>query len=90
MDATLLLGIVQGLLTILCGIIAWAHIDVKKKTENLEKDLSAYKLMVAEKYVSSDELKDAIAGLNKSFENYSNKWDHRMDKLEDKIEKMRE
>jgi predicted nucleic acid-binding Zn-ribbon protein len=88
MDFNLLLGPVQALLGALCAVL-WANLtETKKKAEKVENDLAQYRVHVAETYASSTELKEAIKDINKSFEAYGTKLDARLDRIDERLNKM--
>jgi len=89
-DSTILLGAVQGLLGILWGIMTWNFIDVKKRAEKASEDLAAYKIMVAEKYVTAESLDKAVNNINIILANHIISLDKRFDKMEGKIDRLNE
>lgn len=77
--------ILQGLCVIVATIL-WANFkDVKAKADKANNDLAEYKLIVAEKYTTGEELREAVAAINRSFDQYSTKLDARLDRLEERI-----
>jgi uncharacterized protein YlxW (UPF0749 family) len=88
MDFSMLLGPVQALLGALCAVL-WASLtETKKKAEKVDSELAAYKVHVAETYASSTELKEAIKDINKAFEAYGTKLDARLDRIDERLNKM--
>jgi ABC-type Na+ transport system ATPase subunit NatA len=87
MDATTLLGVIQGLLVALWGIITWAHLDVKKKTEKAVDDLNKFKIHCAEKYVTQEDHRRTVTSITDAFKEYGNKLDERFDRLEQKLDR---
>jgi phage-related minor tail protein len=88
MDFNMLLGPVQALLGALCAVL-WANLtETKKKAEKVENDLAQYKVHVAETYASSTELKEALRDINKAFEAYGTKLDARLDRIDERLNKM--
>lgn len=88
MDYSLFVGPVQALLGALCAVLWSALTETKKKAEKVESDLASYKIHVAEHYSTSEELKDALRDINKAFEAYGTKLDVRLDRLEERLNKM--
>lgn len=82
-----LLWLVQGMLGVFCTLIAYGYKDMKTKQEATQTELTNYKLHVAEHYTTRDDLKEAVTSINKSFENFSDKLDVRLDRLENKLDR---
>jgi phage-related minor tail protein len=88
MDYSVMVGPIQALLGALCAVL-WASLtETKKKAEKVEHDLAQYRVHVAETYASSTELKEALKDINKAFEAYGTKLDQRLDRLEERLNKM--
>jgi methylthioribose-1-phosphate isomerase len=69
------------------SIVLWAIINnIRTKADKTAEDFAAYKVHVAETYASSVELREALAAINRSFENYSNKLDTQLARIELKID----
>lgn len=67
----------------------WANLnETKKKAEKVDAELAAYKVHVAETYASSTELKEALRDINKTFEAYGTKLDQRLDRIDERLNKM--
>lgn len=63
-----LVWIVQFLLGIGVALIGYMYQDVKAKAEKVKEDLADYKLHVAERYVSNDQLAKSLENLGKTIE----------------------
>lgn len=88
MDYSMVVGPIQALLGALCAVL-WANLtETKKKAERVETELAQYKVHVAEHYASSEELKDALRDINKTFEAYGTKLDARLDRIDERLNKM--
>lgn len=83
--ASIMVWAVQGVLGMLVVLIWTNHRDVKAKADKASEDLANYKLFVAEKYTTGEELREAVAAINRSFDQYSTKLDARLDRLEERI-----
>lgn len=79
--------LLQGMVGIFCTLIAFGYKDMKSKQEATQKELTQYKLHVAEHYTTRDDLKEAVTSINKSFENFSDKLDIRLDRIESKLDR---
>lgn len=77
--------VLQGLCAIVVTILWTNFRDVKAKADKANEDLANYKLFVAEKYTTSEELREAVTAINRSFDQYSTKLDARLDRLEERI-----
>jgi len=85
MDNSTLTWILQAALGGISCIL-WRNLsDVKHKAEKAADDLANYKVFVAEKYITSDELRQAVDALNQAFERHASRMDVRLDKLEGHI-----
>lgn len=83
--AALFMWAFQGVCAMLITVLWFLFRDVKAKAEKATNDLSAYKLDVAEKYTTGEELREAVAAINRAFDGYSTKLDNRLDRLEERI-----
>jgi hypothetical protein len=88
MDYAMLVGPIQALLGALCVVLWFLLTETKKKADKVENDLAVYKVHVAETYASSAELKDALRDINKAFEAYGTKLDARLDRIDERLNKM--
>jgi phage-related minor tail protein len=88
MDYSVFVGPVQALLGALCAVLWFTLTETKKKAEKVEGDLASYKIHVAETYSTSEELKDALRDINKTFEAYGTKLDARLDRIDERLNKM--
>ncbi len=88
MDATnVLLMALNGIVGAFC-VVLWTILNnIRTKADKTADDFAAYKVHVAETYASSTELREALAVINRSFENYSNKLDTQLARIEQKIDK---
>lgn len=69
-------------------ILLWSWMkDIKAKADKATEDLAAYKIEVAEKYTTGEELREAVNSLNRAFESYSTKLDTRLDRIEAKLDR---
>ena len=57
-------SIVSGLLAVLWGVLAWNFQRLQSKADVTEKDLQAYKTLVATTYVTDGQLTKALDALN--------------------------
>jgi hypothetical protein len=86
-DMTALLYVFQALLGAF-GAVIWSNYnDVKKKAEKVSTDLATYQVLVAEKYTTTSEMKEALDSINRYLENFSTKLDVRLDRLELKLDR---
>lgn len=84
----MVVGPIQALLGALCAVL-WANLtETKKKAEKVENELALYRVHVAETYASSTDLKEAIKDINKAFEAYGTKLDQRLDRIDERLNKM--
>lgn len=84
----MVVGPIQALLGALCAVL-WANLtETKKKAEKVDAELSQFKVHVAETYASSIELKEALRDINKAFEAYGTKLDLRLDRIDERLNKM--
>lgn len=89
MDSNTIVWAFQAILSALC-VVLWTQLqDTKKKADKALDDLSEYKVVAAEKYLSKRELKDAVDNLNRAFEQHATRIDTRLDKLEQHIMEMK-
>lgn len=65
MDSSTLVAIILGVINIVGGFII---IPLKSQIANLQKEISEFKLHVAEKYVTKDEMKDHLDRIEKSLD----------------------
>ena len=88
MDEKILLLVLQALGGGFCALLWFNFREVKSHLKNVSDDLAAYKLHIAENYVTQNELTKAIDGLAKSVDNMSSKLDRIEDKLSAKQDKL--
>lgn len=83
--ASILIWVVQGLVAMFVTLLWTNHRDVKSKADKAADDLAAFKLFAAEKYTTGEELREAVAAINRAFDSYSTKLDVRLDRLEERL-----
>lgn len=83
--AGILVWVVQGLVAMFVTLLWTNHRDVKARADKAAEDLAAFKLFVAEKYTTGEELREAVSAINRAFDSYSTKLDVRLDRLEERI-----
>jgi hypothetical protein len=76
----------------LCGtgagtVVWWMFRSLAARVDNNERDLAAYKLHVAEAYVTSNELGKAIDAFNRSIDAIFTKLDRIESKVDNKADK---
>ena len=87
MDEKILLLVLQALGGGFCALLWFNFREVKSHLKNVADDLAAYKLHIAENYVTQNELTKAIDSLTKSIDNMSSKLDKIDTKLDGKQDK---
>lgn len=86
MDSTVLY--IGGAVATAIGTVAWwTFRSMHGRISDVERDLSAYKLHVAEKYATTTELSKAMADLNESIKTLFTKIDLFRDLLDKKADK---
>lgn len=69
------------------GAVLWGNYKmVLGMAQNVSKELSDYKLHVAERYATADEVKSLVSEINASFEKYGNKIDAALLRIESKLD----
>ncbi|NKI68976.1 hypothetical protein GN109_06050 [Collimonas pratensis] len=93
-EPTIILWVVQGLLAVLCSVLGWNFktlradvVAASTEREAVNKDLQAYKLHVAETYVTQTDLSKAIDNFGKAIEAVFKKLERIEDKLDMKADK---
>lgn len=82
----MLIWLVQILLGGFSAVL-WANFKEAKATAiSTAAELAAYKILIAEKYSTKTELKDALNQVTFAFEKYSEKLDTRLERIEGKID----
>lgn len=93
-DPAIIFWIFQGLLTVLFSVLGWNFKTLKDdvvsaaaERDLVNKDLQAYKLHVAETYVTQTDLSKAIDNFGKAIEAVFKKLERIEDKLDMKADK---
>lgn len=74
------------LLTVL-GVVLWSmYNDVKKQARDTATELAAYKVVVAEKYVSTEELQKSLEQINRTIEKSYEQFSDRFSRIENRLE----
>jgi hypothetical protein len=77
---------VQAIVVGFCTVIWFSYRDMKAKLEEQQKDVAAYKLHVAEHYVTQNVLSKALEGLTASLEKFDTSMGNRLDRIENKLD----
>jgi len=86
MDIDTLRWVIEGLLAGFAFVLWAVFWNTKKLAENTVNDLAAYKLHVAETYVTGSALNKSIDALIKSLDALSDAVFKKLDKIEDKLD----
>jgi hypothetical protein len=87
MDYNALLWVLQALIGGFCAVLWMLFNETRKRADKANEDLSQYKIFVAERYTTAEELKQAVDSINKAFESYASKLDIRLDRIEAKLDR---
>lgn len=86
-DFATLRAVVEMLIAALCGVMWFLMRGVMSDVRTQAKELAAYKLHVAEKYVTQDGLTKALDGISSQIEAVFRKLDRIDEKLDGKADK---
>jgi septal ring factor EnvC (AmiA/AmiB activator) len=90
MDASIVMYVVQALISVL-GVLLWSNYnDVKDQSKQTQKELAEYKTQVAKEYVSREEIDRIIASMSRTIEQHTLIISDRFNRLENLIEKVRD
>lgn len=82
----ILMYVLQGLGGAFCTVIWFAYRDLKAKQESDRESLAAYKLHVAESYVTQNVMTKAIDSIAEALKTMNQSMDKKLDRIEYKLD----